>query len=119
MKIGGKEYKLLFDMAAMELGIDVFGSMDEFHAAIEQREGRNLLRDTIDLVVTLGNNALEADGKAQELTHSMVAHSIGFRQLESIFGEVKKAVADGYAREMDDGSEQKPVDLFAPEDEKK
>lgn len=115
ISIGGKEIKLLFDTGAMELGIDAFGSMEELQSAMRHEKKRNALADVIKLIVVLGNNALDAEGKDMTLTVRWVRHKIDLNDFTVILKAINDAIMESYKREMVNGKDE-PVDGYLEED---
>lgn len=119
IEIGGRKIPLLYDMGAMEQGYAEFGSMEAFQAALNHKEGRNMVGDLIRLLVVLGNNGLDAEGATADLDARWVRHHMEMRKTRDYSRAVNMAVAEGVRREIRD--EPKPgeaVDGYL-EDEKK
>ena len=117
--IGGRDVPLWYDMAAMERGVDVFGSVDELHAAMEHQEGRNAISDMIRMIVTLGNNGLEMENKKPDLDEKIVKHHLKMMRMGEYASAVNKALAEGYRREISDAQQDGPRDAYLEEDEGK
>ncbi len=113
--INEREIPLLFDLAALAEITDQIGEMSDFG---EMFKGHKRVKNTIKLIVILGNEGLEVSGQKPDLTEKFVGRHLHPSELMTAQMACINAVTDGMRVETKQ-DEDKPRDLTLEEIEKK
>ena len=116
--VNGKEYKLRFDLYAMEQIEEEFGSVKAVFDTL--REGKNQIKTTRALFRILANSWLSFNGKEETVTGEEIKHA-GMDMIVQISDAVKAAIKEGSKSETTGGNEadDEVHDMFLEEIERK
>lgn len=102
ISINGKEYKLRFDLYAMEQIEEEFGSLKSVFDAM--RTGEKQVKLTRALFRIMANSQLSFEGKPETVTGDEIKHLPPYR-IREIGEEARRALDEGMHTEMSGGGE--------------
>ena len=98
-EVGGKEYPLTFDLYAMELIEEEYGSIQKAFQAMQ--EGDHMIRIVGVMFAAMANSARSLEGLPEDVTPAAIRHMEPYRinELQQI---INKAVSNGMKVDKND-----------------
>ena len=119
IRIGKREIKPLFDLAAWEMIEERFGDLDTALEKLNDKENaKECRRATIALAAILCANALEAKGEEADVTEEAMRRAIPIKRVGDVRLAVVLAINKGFESDYDPADEA-PVDVVLEELAKK
>lgn len=119
IRIGKREIKPLFDLAAWEMIEERFGELDAALSKLNDKENvKECRKTTIALAAILCRNALEAQGETPDITEEMMRRAIPIKRVGDVRLAVVMAINEGFESDYDPADEE-PVDVVLEELAKK